>query len=61
MVWGLSMGLSPILGGQVIERLGAPALWTLCLALGFLVGAGHFIAAPSRRRRLAEIAAAGRS
>src|SRR5262249_42402005 len=26
MVWGMSMGLSPILGGQVIDRLGAPVL-----------------------------------
>jgi MFS family permease len=53
MAWGMSMGLSPILGGQVMERLGAPILWMLCLALGILVGAGHLVAAPSRRRRLA--------
>jgi len=55
MVWGLSMGCSPILGGQVIEHLGAPALWLLCVAIGGLVAAGHLAAAPARRRRLAEL------
>lgn len=53
MIWGMSMGASPILGGQVIERFGAPALWTLCFGLGVIVAIGHLIAAPGRRRRLA--------
>lgn len=57
MVWGMSMGLSPILGGQVIDQLGAPALWGLCLGVGALVAAGHLIAAPARRRRLAAVTA----
>jgi len=55
MVWGLSMSFSPILGGQVIEHLGAPVLWLLCVAIGGLVAAGHLVAAPARRRRLAEL------
>jgi MFS family permease len=59
MVWGMSMGLSPILGGQVIDGLGAPALWALCLGVGAAVAAGHLLAAPARRRRLAGPAAAG--
>jgi len=59
MIWGLSMGLSPIVGGQAMDRLGAPALWALCLGAGLAVAAGHLVAAPARRRRLAEVAAAG--
>jgi len=53
MVWGMSMALSPILGGQVMERFGALTLWTLCLGLGLAVAAGHLATAPARRRRLA--------
>jgi MFS family permease len=59
MVWGMAMGLSPILGGQVIDGLGAPALWALCLGVGVAVAAGHLVAAPGRRRRLAALAAEG--
>jgi MFS family permease len=58
MVWGMSMSLSPILGGQVIDRLGAAALWSLCLGLGVAVAAGHLAAAPARRERLAVLARA---
>jgi MFS family permease len=57
MIWGMGLSLSPVAGGQVIEYLGAPTLWTFCLAVGLLVGAGHVVAAPARRRRLAEVAA----
>jgi MFS family permease len=53
MVWGASMTLSPVLGGQVIEQFGAPALWGLCLGIGVAVAVGNLVAAPSRRRRLA--------
>lgn len=59
MIWGMSMGLSPILGGQMIGWLGAPVLWALCLGLGAAVASGHVIAAPARRRRLAVLAADG--
>lgn len=55
MVWGMAMTLSPVLGGLVIDRLGGPVLWVLCLAVGIVVGAGHLIAAPARRRRLAHV------
>jgi MFS family permease len=57
MVWGMSMALSPILGGQVIERFGAPALWVVCFALSVAVVIGHLMVAPGRRRRLAATAA----
>lgn len=53
MVWGMAMGFSPILGGQVIDHLGAPALWVLCVGVGIAVAAGHLLAAPARGRRLA--------
>lgn len=54
MVWGATNGLSPVLGGQVMERLGAPVLWLACFVVGLVVAAGHLVAAPARRRRLAE-------
>lgn len=60
MVWGLGMGLSPILGGQVMHRFGAPVLWWSCLVVSSLVAAGHLLSAGARRRRLAEVAAAER-
>lgn len=59
MVWGMAMGLSPILGGQVIDGLGAPALWALCVGVGAAVAVGHLVAAPGRRSRLAALAAEG--
>ncbi len=59
MTWGLGMALSPVVGGQVMHRLGAPALWIGCLVLGVVVAALHLATAAPRRRRLAELAAAG--
>lgn len=54
MTWGLALMVAPILGGAVLEQLGGRALWTGCLCLGALVAAGHALAAPARRRRLAQ-------
>lgn len=51
MTWGLGMGLSPIVGGQVMHRLGAPALWWGCLGAGALVAVGHLLSAGARRER----------
>jgi MFS family permease len=56
MTWGLAFTVAPILGGATLERFGGRALWLACLAAGALVAAGHLLAAPSRRRRLARIA-----
>jgi MFS family permease len=56
MAWGVAMGISPIVGGQVLHRLGAPVLWWGCLATGAVVAAGHLVTAGPRRRRLAAIA-----
>ncbi len=56
MAWGLAMGISPIVGGQVLHRLGAPLLWWGCFAAGTLVAAAHLVTAEPRRRRLAVVA-----
>jgi len=61
MVWGLSLALSPVVGGQAMRHLGAPALWWGCLAVGVLVALGHLLAAGPRRRRLSELATAARA
>lgn len=61
MSWGVAMGLSPIVGGQVLHRVGAPTLWWGCLAAGVLVAALHLVTAPPRRLRLAALAAAAAS
>jgi MFS family permease len=57
MVWGATNSLSPVLGGQVMTRLSASVLWVACFAVSLVVAAGHVIAAPARRRRLAGTAA----
>jgi hypothetical protein len=43
----------------VIDGLGAPALWALCVGIGAAVAVGHLVAEPARRRRLAALAADG--
>lgn len=57
MAWGLAFAASPILGGEVLTRYGARALWLLCLAIGGSVALGHLAVAGPRRRRLAAIQA----
>jgi MFS family permease len=59
MVWGSGMGLSPIIGGHVMQYLGAPFLWWSCLAVASAVAAGHLLSGPERRRRLVELGVAG--
>ncbi len=61
MVWGLAMMLSPITGGQVMHRFGAPVLWVGCLVTGMLVALGNVASTGARRRRVAEVAAADRA
>ncbi len=58
MVWGLGMGLSPIIGGYTMQFLGAPVLWWSCLAVAAAVAVGHLLSAPARHRRLAELGVA---
>lgn len=52
MVWGLGMGISPIFGGQLMNRFGAPVLWWSCLLLSVLVALGHLTSAESRRLQI---------
>lgn len=54
MTWGVSIMLSPLIGGEVIAHLGASTLWVLSLALGAAAAMGHLAAANSRRRRLSD-------
>jgi MFS family permease len=61
MTWGLGMALSPVVGGQVMHRLGAPVLWIGCLAVGAAVAVLHLATAGPRRRRLAEAQAASQA
>lgn len=53
MTWGLTMALSPILGGEIFGRWGGRTLWLACLALAAAVALGHLAAGGPRRRRLA--------
>jgi hypothetical protein len=34
MSWGASSFLAPIVGSIIIQRFGAPSLWTACLFVG---------------------------
>lgn len=58
MTWGLAFTLSPIFGGELLERFGGRTLWLSCLAVGAAVALGHLVAAGPRRRRLATIGVA---
>ena len=59
MCWGAAFTIAPIGAGEAIQRLGARALWLICLAVALAVSAGHILTAEPRRRRLAELEAAG--
>ncbi len=59
MAWGVAFALAPLLGGELMTRLGAQTLWLFCLALGLVVGALHLAIAGPRRRRLAALQATG--
>jgi MFS family permease len=55
--WSAGTALAPIAGGFTQEHVGDAALWIGCFVVCALVAAGHLLAAPSRRRRIAELAA----
>lgn len=50
MTWGAGSFLGPLIGGQVIGRLGEDALWAGCAALGALMAAGHLWVGPRLTR-----------
>jgi MFS family permease len=63
MCWGVAFTVSPLASGELMERLGARALWLSCLAVAAVVSAGHLLTAGPRRRRLSALASgvAGRT
>lgn len=50
--WSTGRLLGPALGVAVLDTAGPTTLWVSCAALGLAVGAGHLLAAPTRRQRL---------
>ena len=52
MLWGLAACTAPALGGIVMGRFGATALWLGCLALGAVAAGWHLAIAGARRLRL---------
>ena len=58
MAWGLAFTLSPLLGGEVLQRFGGRALWLGCLVASLLMAVAHLLAGPSRRARQAAARAA---
>jgi MFS family permease len=58
--FAMAIFLAPALGGAVLTRYGAAAVWAGCSGLMLLVAAGQLRLGPARRRRVAEIAARAR-
>lgn len=58
MSWGVAFAVAPVLGGELLTRLGSGPLWAACFAVGVLVAALHLLTAGPRRRRLAAVEAA---
>ncbi len=47
LAFGLAVSAAPALGMGALERFGSVALWSGCLALGLLAGAGHLALRPA--------------
>jgi MFS family permease len=56
--WSAGTALAPVVGGLTQEHLGNAALWIGCFAVCALVAVGHVVAAPSRERRIRQLAPA---
>ncbi|WP_371817262.1 MDR family MFS transporter [Myxococcus sp. CA051A] len=52
MVWGLATCVAPALGGQVLGRHGAFALWMGCLGLGLLAAVWYLVFGALLRRQV---------
>jgi MFS family permease len=50
MSFGLALAVAPAVGGLVLGRLGARAVWAGTAGLQLLVAAGHLVAARARTR-----------
>lgn len=55
MLWGLAACAAPAIGGQVLGRLGANALWLGCFVVGSAAACWHLAIAGGRRRRMDEL------
>ena len=55
--WSAGTALAPVLGGFTQEHLGDAVLWIGSFVVCALVAVAHLLAAPSRRRRMNELAA----
>lgn len=55
--FSLAFFFAPALGGAVLARYGAGAVWAGCSGLMLLVAAGQLRLGPARRRRVAEMTA----
>ncbi len=51
MSWGLASCLGPLGGSEVMDRVGADALWLGCLGVGLVCAIGYVASAPGRRAR----------
>lgn len=59
MCWGLALTLSPLVGGHLMQSIGAHAFWLLCLGVSLVVAMGHLVTAEPRRARLRTLGATG--
>lgn len=52
MVWAVGSLLAPLCGTQLLEHVGAAALWLICCGLCLSTAVGHLLLASAIRRRL---------
>ncbi|HEY6005811.1 MAG TPA: MFS transporter, partial [Anaeromyxobacter sp.] len=48
MSWGVAFTVAPVLGGELLTRLGSRALWATCFLICAAVAAGHVLTAGPR-------------
>ena len=58
LVWSLSQGVAPLVGGWIIAGWGAQTLWTACTAMFILVAIGLSVTKGARERAVARNLAA---
>ena len=58
MSWGVAFAIAPVLGGELLTRIGSGPLWAICFAICATVAVLHLLTAGPRRRRLAGTGAA---
>ena len=53
LVWSLSQGVAPLVGGWMIAAHGAQTLWAACTAMFLLVAFGLYATRGARERAVA--------